>query len=150
MADSPVGPPEDHFAWRYFTGRKDSKRWESALTQAQAFIKAERVEVVDLKVHVTPSSKVAVLLIFRTGAPQHDGRYELHISSRARGTADRTARKLENEALRLARLNKQLVSCSMSPYDKADAEQKAYVLTTVTPALHPRGRLQTKLVQQYN
>ena len=44
MADSPVGPPEDHFAWRYFTGRKDSKRWESALTQAQAFIKAERVE----------------------------------------------------------------------------------------------------------
>ena len=24
------------------------------------------------------------------------------------------------------------------------------MLTTVTPALHPRGRLQTKLVQQYN
>ena len=151
---------------RVFRAKGKKRRWADALSAAENFMNAERIEVLDVKCHVTQGkSRVAVLVLYRQRSAEAadasprsprdgQGRYTLSYHDPAADagspfiswerTIDHVHAKLGDLARqRLAHVNGELVSCSFSQSaharkkDELGAKRNVWVVCSGTP---PRRR----------
>jgi hypothetical protein len=68
------------YDYHIVTGKKDSTRWKSAVQKAHIWMNTSMECVVDVKCHVTTTSKVVIIILFQKNAPS-DGVYGLAFNS---------------------------------------------------------------------